>query len=164
MSEGKRFDLAFETRQLIDMGKEIREGETWLYSDMSKKLGATYPYDGKGLYSARRILLRDFGIIFIAVKNVGLRRLDNKEKVGITGQAIETTQRLVRRTSKKLGTIDFMTLPDELRVEVNTGMTVLKVMEHATNRKTFERVRAVVNESKGILSVGRTMELFGEKK
>lgn len=156
------FEISFETRQLIDQGREVKENEIWLYTDMNKLIGLDVQNEHRGMLStARDHLRRDHGYIFDSIPNKGLLRLGNDEKTKLSDRTISGFHRKIQRTREALGTIDVAALTPEKKTELYTGITVLHVVDQATQAKTQKKIRGSIEKTGNILPVKDTLKLFG---
>lgn len=92
------FTLSPETRLLVETLHKVPIGAEITYADLSAALGLDVTGPARGtLNTARRILERDEGAVFVACRGTGLRRLKPEEApdIGATGR------RKIRRTAKR---------------------------------------------------------------
>ena len=154
-----------ETEIIAMLLHDLKPGDVISYDDLSKAIAKDIRKLARpALYSARRILLNEEGIVFDCVRKVGVKRLTDVENVSITGaQGISRIRSCTRRTKKRLRAVaEFEALPPELRVRHNMHMTVLSFVDGSTNHWNIKRLEPAVIKAHAALSLKQTLELFLE--
>lgn len=100
------------------------------------------------LIAAVRRVLRDHDIVFDAVHNVGVKRLDDAAIVGLGHRYTRKIGRMARRARRKLSKVqDFAALPNALRVEHNLRYAMLSVVGYFAGEKQAKRLAGRIQET-----------------
>jgi len=128
----KRFGRSFEVLELIKNLSILKQGESIKYSTLTEIImgdcspgGVKYPY----LLSARRILTNENKMLFRAVPNEGLERLDDPGIVNRSDKKLAATTRAAEKEMRILTFVDFEKLNPELQLTHNTNMSVFNVLK-----------------------------------
>jgi hypothetical protein len=150
--------------------------ETKLLIDFFRnKIGQTLPYRAYGedligrsakpgtvgyryLAGARRILLRDHGIVIDAERRIGVHVCTSEEKIDVMVHHFGKSRRQLRH-SRHIGTAtEYDELSDAKKKKWNTYMTVITTTELFATPAAVRKIEAVVTDS--VLPSGKILELF----
>jgi hypothetical protein len=154
-------NVAIETRMLVDLVKDKPEGTTISYAEMEKEIGrpVTPQTTGYGyLASAKRILLRDHGILIDAEPKVGVRVCTNEEKMLVAGRDVKRARRAVKRSGQKLRSVEYDRLTDEQKRDFNSRMSLAGALELLSAPKAVAKVAQIITDH--ALPSAKTLELF----
>jgi len=155
------FEQGSDARVLVTQFREVAEGEIITYAELAALLGRDPQTAARGaIQTARNRLLRDEGIAFAVVRDVGYRRLHNEEKVSASGSYVDRSRRAARRGLRLLATTEYEKLPAAKQTEHNVRMSVLGVIGHVTRDAQIKRLMGVVADAHAALPVGKTLEAF----
>lgn len=155
-------ELSLETQVIVERLGKAAVGDLVTYQELRDLTGLDVQHDGRGVMeSARRICQRDSRMVFGAVMNEGLKRLDDQGIVGTGGVTLKRIGRAARRGVRTLGCVkDFDALPESARVEHNMSVSVLGALGQMTKRNKLEQVRLAVSNAQTKLPLARTLEMF----
>ena len=91
------FELSAETVRIIGLFKEMKIDETISFATASKRTGVVITSTTSAYHSARRIALRDDGIVIEGVRGVGFARLNGSGMVGKGYRTMAAIRRASRR-------------------------------------------------------------------
>jgi hypothetical protein len=137
--------LKTETRLLIDALRTAPIGQVVTFATLSAACGLDVQAQARGLLnSARRIVARDHGAVFVSERNVGLRRLRPEEAPAL-GQS---ARRRIRTTSGKamskmvaLAEASNGLSPDAQR-KLNAEMAIHGLLREIATDRNAERAQA----------------------
>lgn len=154
-------NIALETKTLVDFLKAKPEGTTIPYAELNELIGRPTEVGGSGhgyLSSARRILLRDHGILVDAEPKIGIRVCTNDEKIIVAGRDVSRARRAVKRSGQKLRSVEYARLDDGQKRNWNARMSMVGALELLSAPKAVERVEKIITDH--ALPSARTLELF----
>lgn len=146
---------------LVDFLATKPEGTTIAYTAMNELIGRPVDPTSEGyryLTSARRILLRDHGIVIDAEPKVGVRVCTNEEKILVSNRDLARGRRAVKRSRQKLTAVQYDQLSDGKKREWNARMSMLGALELMAAPKAVARVEKAIEGH--VLPSARTLELF----
>ncbi len=155
------FELSIDTMLVYEKLITIGEGETIIYEDISAIIHRDIMECRHILDSARRKALNQDRIVFDCVRNVGLKRLDDKLIACIGDGVIPKLRRAIHRGRKALHCVkDFDSLSNVEKVKHNASLAVLGAVAVFTKPKKVARLEASIKDSPRLLSLPETFELF----
>ena len=159
-------ELSIETTLLVERLQRVEVGELVLYKELGEICGRDVQLRGRcSLTSARRICQRDRRMVFEAVVNEGVRRLDDGGIVATGAVNLKRIGRKARRGVTTLACIaDFDALPDAAKVDHNTSMSLMGALGQMTKKRNVERLREGVANAQARLPLSKTLEMFGNGK
>lgn len=112
-------DRKYETQALVNLLSSAKAGDTITYEQMSACAGSEVSSSTGFLASARRIAQRDHNCVFVAVKNVGLKRATDVElATDVSDADVRRSRRHARRAFQKLNCVEsFGSLPNPAQIE-----------------------------------------------
>lgn len=118
--------LSLETARLVEFLKPWPVGEIVTYKSLSEVIGKdTQGMTGRSnLVSAVRVLARDYGQAWGAVRGVGVKRLDPVETLDSVSERTRRAGRQIFRARKTLGLVEYAALPIDKKRE-HDALTVL---------------------------------------
>jgi hypothetical protein len=153
----------------------VRPETKLLVAFLRGRVGQTIPYKQYGedligrsakpgsigyryLSSARRILLRDHGIVIDAEPKVGIRVCTPEEKVDVMAHHFGKSRRQLKH-SRHIGTAtEYDELSDTKKKKWNTYMTVITTTELFTTPAAVRKIEAVVTDR--VLPSAKILDLF----
>lgn len=157
--ESRRGVASIEARLLSDYLKAHDDREVH-YEDLSKVIGANV--QGKArtyLLTARNILLRENGIVFRPLRNIGLVRLTHAEVA-----ALDDREHHIRRTAKKnlleRKSVDLSEVPEEKRMSYVAKVTLATLTVHVYSDKEIKRLEDALPRQDQALTLAQTIEAF----
>ena len=153
---------SIDRRILIERMEKASVGDLLPYSELSALLGRDVREKARGsLYSAVRYLRRQNGMVFAAVSNVGMKRLDDTEKISVAESAMRRIRKTAGRAVEALSCVDdFAGLSEDLRVRHQTLMAGAGAVATITSKKKLDQLQKRVREVGNVLPLAKTLEAF----
>ena len=147
-----------EARLLADYLRKNTDREV-SYADLSAVIGADVQAKGRTyLLTARRIVLRESGIVFRPLRNIGLMRLTHAEVA-----KLEDREQHIRRTAKtnlmERKTVDFSAIPEDARLSCIAKITLATLTVHVHSSKQMKALEGAIPKNKE-LDLSQTLEAF----
>lgn len=135
-------EIGLDTQTLERLLRQVQIGETVAYIVLSTAIGRDVQYEAYGnLRSARRRLLKQERIVFAAVTGEGLKRLDDRGKVGAGRAHIKKAHTQAKIARANLTSVDdFDAMPNELKIDHNIGLAMAGAIIHATSPRTEKAI------------------------
>ncbi len=152
-----------DTQMIYERLSTASIGDLIEYQELTALIGTDVQNKGRGyMETARRMALRDKGMVFQPVRGVGLKRLADTEIVQ-SGQAyITKIRRHARRGMRVLVSVqDFGALPNDLKVRHNATVSMLGAVAVFSGGAAQKRVEGAVEKAGQKISYTKTLELFG---
>ena len=155
------FELAYETKVIIELLKSTKDGEIVDYKEMLNATERTSINAIRGNINTARRVLQEEGYLFDTVRRKGLKRMSD-EDIAVSGVR---HQRHIKRTAKKAireqGSIrDFASLSAAGRYASMVTQTIMATISHATSTKAAKQIDADVKARQEQLTIGQTLEAF----
>ncbi len=153
------FKPGVDAQTLAKFLLKLPEGSIATYEVLSGLIGINVQEERGALDTARKVLLRENGMVFGAVHGVGLKRLSDSEVVEQGSEAVVRIRRATRRSMTRLSTADFDALP---KTEQNTHRMVsatLGAIALCSGTKARHKLEQRI-QSNSALDVGEAMKLF----
>ena len=138
-------------------------GETIPYHELTALVGRDVTKEARGiLYTARRVVLRQKGLVFDAVFGVGIKRLSQEEIPALGEQAIVHIRRTARRARYRIsrGIANYDELPGEKRTQAMVANSMLGALESMANPRQQEKIKALVERSGQSIPMQKVLESF----
>jgi len=162
----KRFGRSFEVLELIKNLSILKQGESIKYSTLTEIImgdcspgGVKYPY----LLSARRILTNENKMLFRAVPNEGLERLDDPGIVNRSDKKLAAATRAAEKEMRILTFVDFEKLSPEHQLTHNTNMSVFNVLKTVGATDKVKKIRNEIGNLGNRLEIAETIKAFSGK-
>ena len=148
-----------DTEVLYSRLRECKKGDEIDYATLGSLIGRNVQGDARGLlYTARnRARARD-GLVFEAIRGIGLKCLSNSETVHAASSALKHVRRYTKRASRKLITVDYDALNKEDQTEHNTHLSILGAMGLMASPRNQAKVLAAVEETHARLPMRGLLE------
>lgn len=143
-------EISIFSQQLIGILIEVETGVVVTYPELSEVIGVDVTSTkGRGyLETARKRLCKDHNIVFDTVRSVGIKRLSDEEIAKTTGESyIKSVRSKSRKTYDKINSADYHNLSKESKINYNSTMTVLALLNHVTNKKSLKRIEDKVQQT-----------------
>lgn len=154
-------NVAIETKLLVDLIKDKEEGTTISYAEMEQCIGRSVKSGTQGygyLSSAKRILLRDHGVLVDAEPKVGIRVCTNEEKMIVAQRDVKRARRAVKRSGQKLRSVEYQRLTEDQKKDFNSRMSLAGALELLSAPKAVEKVAKIIADH--TLPSAKILELF----
>src|SRR5262245_5379089 len=139
-------ETSADTEALAACLRTVPVQGTISYMLLSKQIGRDVQSEARHLLAtARRILLREDQVVFGAVRDVGLKRLGDRELVLSGGAFLSHINRTAARGVRTLTCVqDFAQLPLTDQVKQNTALSLLAVFYEVSKAKGVRRIENAV--------------------
>jgi hypothetical protein len=165
-SERKRYigQVSTDTRALVDAGKLIAVGSVWPYEEMTAILGRDIQGDARSvLESARRIMEREYNIVFGVIRNVGLKHLTDDEAINTGQGTIDHNRRMSRRAAKRIASLKSPeTVSQAAQTKQFTFLSLFGAIVHMTRPRQIEKLSSRVEAAHKELPLAKTLDAFKE--
>lgn len=154
--------LSIEAQELIRRLLRATVGEVITYAELSVVAMGDVQEQKRGvLTTARKRLLEDHDMVFEAISNVGLKRL-NDEEIVVTGEApLVRINRMARRGMRKLACVDYDNLANDLQIKHNARFTLLNFHYQSTQPRQVKSIEQKVEKRGSRLGLQETLRAFG---
>ena len=136
---GKR---TVHTQLLVQAMRQVPEGETFTYAQAEAATNLPKAKLMNYLYSAKDILLKDYGFNFQCDRRVGYTHVPAEQvpKLANTKQ-VKKIRSTASRYRDQLEAVDPFTLSDQARIEHSLGLTNVSLFESVANSKAQRALR-----------------------
>lgn len=139
MKPNPTYERVLETSLLVDFLLEHQADSMIGYAAMNAHIrGDVCGSDRSRLTSARRIIIKEHGIVFGTVRREGIRRLDDTQKIDEAESALPRMAGLARRAKTKLATVNYDRLSAADKLRHQTKMATF-FAAHEMARKTAQQ-------------------------
>jgi hypothetical protein len=146
MMESKRSipELSVDSQVLMKRLAGVAVGETVTYTELSTLIGRNVQTSARGyLTTARRRLKRDDQMVFAAVQNLGVKRLDDLGLVQAGQSGMEHVRNHTRRVVQTLGCVaGYAALPPEVQRAYNLTTAQAGMLLHVTKPAVVKQIEA----------------------
>ena len=142
--------------------KNTKPGDVLTYHEMSDLIGRNVQGEARYIMETARRYAKKERIYFGVITNKGLQRLDDAGKVKAGSGMMSKIRRTTRRAAQTLAAVeDFNSLPNELKIEHNTALSVFGILTQATSKKLQTKIsERVEGVDGGVLAMKKSLELF----
>ncbi len=152
-------ELSIDTQTLERLLWEVPVGDTVPYSTLSEAIGRNVQQRARHiLVSAVRRVLREKRMVFAAVANVGLKRLDDEGVLSVGGEAVHAINRKCSRVVKKLSCVEYDKLPTQGQTTHNVLVSQLGMLKHVTSSPTQKKLEQRIGQAQTKLPVGKMLD------
>lgn len=162
MEKTTPFQITVDARILYERLIKVPPGGFVSYKELSELIKRDVQKNVRYLLeTARRKSLNENQIVFGTIKNKGLKRLEDIEKVSIGENVIEHVRRASKAGIKKIMCVEnFDKLPNPEKIKHNTHLSMLGVFNGLTQRKNIKHLESKIEQAQNKLSLIRTLEMF----
>lgn len=157
---------SFEVKELIKKLTTLKKGEAISYEDLTPVVmgdcspkGDKYPY----LLNARKNLIRNHQMVFKAIPNEGLERLDDSGIVDRSNKKLAGTTRQAKKEMEILTFVDYDNLVPEQKLVHNTNMSIFNVVKTVGRADKIKQIKISIQNSGGRLELAETIRAFDGK-
>lgn len=160
-SKRSLFERAIETQAAIEVMSSIQRGEIATYLALEKAMACSPQKGGRSnVNSARRYLQREHGMVFVAVFNVGYKRLTDTEIVKSSPEALTKSRRASRRAAHRLTCVEYDDLSKEDKVAHQVHLSLFGAIQVLSKADATKKLTARVTETMRSLPLNQTLEAF----
>jgi hypothetical protein len=130
---------------LMQRGLLVEPNEIVTHDELSEVAGCNVRKEGQwALRSMLRILEREEGIIFEAVRGVGLRRIVNGEQIVLAEKGFQKTDRAVVRIRKKIETTRVEALSRPQKNEYQLALVTAQILHQFANPRRYLGIKKAI--------------------
>ncbi len=154
-------ELSLDTQTLERVLMSAQIGDIVTYSTLTASIGRDVTATARGnLQSARRRLERE-RIIFGAVVNVGLKRLDDMGKIAAGQSHIARSRNQARFAQTKTKSVDdFDALPNHLKVTHNVTLALAGALRSMTAPRKIKKLGEAITHPTASFSTRESLKLM----
>lgn len=152
--------LAIETTIVLERLGKAKPGETVSYQELDRLTGCNVRLRRNVLTTSINKLLAEQAMVFVAERGKGIRLLLNEEIPSLGARDIRRIGRISKRCIRRLTATDYDKLSEQKRIEHNTHMTLLSLMQRGSTAKSLSLVQEAVTKRTNPLPLGDTLKLF----
>lgn len=152
---------SIDTKLLLQRLQKAEVGELLTYDELGDIIGRDVQKEARScLLSAIRSCL-SAEIVFGTVRNVGVKRLTDRELAGIGEDVRSHIGRVARKATRKMTLIsNFDNLTNEEKIRHNTTISMLGAVGHITSVKANRSLENKVAASLEVLPLQKTLSAF----
>lgn len=157
--------LSIDVKTIFDRLTKCSVGDIVNYEDMSAIIGRDIRGEKASwiLSSARKRALTQARMLFGAVPNIGIQRLNDSQIVDTGNHALRCIHRASMRAGRKMTAIqNFEALPADKKLQHNTQISALAVLAHVTKEGQMKKLEGLVSKAQVALPLQKTLEAFRE--
>ena len=151
-------ERSITTSLLVDALRKTTDTAT--YAELSAACGIDVKGNRSSLYSAMRIMLRQEGVLFVTVRNSGVKRATASEAVACGLGSIGRVHNEVKRGVTKLASADISKLDNEEKVRFNAAASILGALNLMTQNKSVKRLEVACTPKQDKLTYVETLTAF----
>jgi hypothetical protein len=153
--------MGIDARIIYEELKKLKVGDVISYSDISDIIGRDIQEDRGSLNTARNRLLEDESMCFGIVRGVGLKRLDDAEKVMAADGYLGKIRRASNRGLKTLASTDYSSLSKEDKLKHNITASHLGVLKQIASPKSKKKIeKKVIANASGMISAAAAIDVL----
>lgn len=152
--------LALETRLCLDRLAKCQPGELVSYAELNEITGCNVQQRRNVISTSINKLLSEQAMVFVAQHGEGIRLLTNEEIPSLGSRDIARIGRIAKRSSRRLAAADYDKLSEVGRVQHNTHLTILSLIQRGSTKKTVSLIEEAVGKRAHPLPLGDTIKLF----
>lgn len=155
-------ELSIDTQTLERILEATSIGDVVTFQVLSEAIGRDVQLQARGnLRSARLRLLRHHHMVFGAITNVGLKRLNDEGKIGAAHGHVKRGRNQFRRARQTATAVDnFSALPNHLKVEHNVIVAQSGALLHMTSAKATRTLEGKIGEPEKAFKPKESLELM----
>ena len=156
------FEVSPDARKLAEF---LQPRENATYSEMNRRIGRQINgTDRHVLYGALRILQRDHGIVFVAERNIGIKRATNGQMAMLsTDHVHRKIRRTVRRGRKIEPLVNSQALDPDTRDAFWIGRAVNQVLDAVVGKKMRTKIADEIADRGEAVDIRDVIALFQKR-
>lgn len=142
-------EMSYNTRLIVARFAETKTGEIITYEELSQVIGKNIHNGGIGMvYSALRIVRRDYGFVFETIRKVGFKQASDEEILNSSISILPARMKsLARRESKKIACVNNENMTNEMRVKRDMSLALIGITELFTGTKNLKILEGKITET-----------------
>ena len=154
------FELSFETKLLMRLLGAVPVDGTLTYGAIGAELSQPVESFRGSLSAARRILMRDEGIVFATIRKVGIQRIAGATITNSVAADRGMIRRKATRTLTKLAAVARDTLDAADRSRLDAEASLMGVIASVSRDSAVTKLETATNAKGDRLPIGRVLELM----
>jgi len=156
------FEVSPDTRKLAEF---LQPRDQATYTEMNRRIGRIINgADRHVLYGALRILQRDHGIVFVAERNVGIKRATNGQMATLsTDHVHRKVRRTVRRGKKIEPLVNSQELSPDERDAFWIGRAVTQVLDVTVGKRMRSKIADEIKDRGEAVDIRDVVALFQKR-
>lgn len=156
------FEISPDTRKLAEF---LQPREQATYSEMNRRIGRQIDgTDRHVLYGALRVLQREYGVVFVAERGVGIKRATNGQIASLsTDHAHRKIKRTVRRAKKIEPLVNSQTLSPDERDAFWIGRVVTQVLDVTVGKRMRSKIADEIKDRGEAVDIRDVIALFQKR-
>jgi hypothetical protein len=154
------FELSFETKLLVRMLTAVPVDGTLTYEAISSELSQPLSSFRGALGAARRIVMRDEGIVFATLRKVGIQRIAGATITNSVAADRGMIRRKATRTLTKLAAVARETLGPADRTRLDAEASLMGVIASVARDSAVTKLESATNAKGDRLPIGRVLDLM----
>jgi alkylated DNA nucleotide flippase Atl1 len=158
-------EMAPETRIVIDRLKRMQIGDVVTYGELSAACGKPVSGQTFNLATARRFLVKHNHMVFEAIRNVGLKRLDDTElATSASDKFVEKSRRHAKRSAQKMACVeDYSRLSPAAQIAHTIKISFFGAIAYMARKGQLEKASRAVAGRSGELPISETLKAFSKE-
>lgn len=152
--------LALETRLCLDRLAKCQPGELVSYAELNEITGCNVQKRRNVISTSISKLLSEQAMVFVPQHGEGIRLLTNEEIPNLGSRDITHIGRIAKRSSRRFAATDYDKLSDTGRIQHNTYMTLLSLIQRGSTKKAIGMIEKAVEKHAHALPLTETIKLF----
>ena len=154
-------ELSVDTQVIEKRLAQLNPGETVSYGELSKLIDRDVQGPARHvLESARRRLLKDKQMVFDAVWNEGIKRLEDSDIALLGRRALKHIGRTAKLCVRRQACADYESLPVDTRRTMDASNSMLGAIHAVTKPSMTKKIEDKVAQTQARLPIGTTLEAF----
>jgi len=157
--------VSAETLKIAALFAQGKPGQVWTDESLSEHIGRDVTTEcAHSVRSAVRRVLNEHNIVVHRVRKKGWKMAKPGEVIEGESSVPDGVYRKVKRSLRRLSSVDYKTLPELEKREHDKTATLLGVLGLVASNKGQATVAKKIEDSKAKLDPAKTLELFTSKK
>lgn len=154
------FQRSYETSQLVAVLSKAQPGQILTYIDLGKAINQRIDGSTHALQSARRAVMKEYGLVFDAIVGVGVKCLTSTEIVDASDKSRITLRRRAKSAATKLSQTDYVALDDRARLKYATHQSIFGAIAVMASQRAAALIGKAMSGSARDMPVRETLALF----
>jgi hypothetical protein len=141
-------EISVDTVMVYERLIAAKVDEVITYADLAKTIGRQVPYSM--LSTARHKAMVEKRIVFATIHKVGIKRLADSDIVTLSTASFRSIQNTTRRERSRLSSVEFDTLPRELKVKHSATAAALAMIHEVASKKQLKVLEDKTDSADGL--------------
>lgn len=156
------FTASIDTKMLAELLRSTEIRGIVTYVEMQTRIGRDPQKQARGSLQSARKMLEKEGLVFAAVKNVGMMRLDDIGVIRNAEADVCSIRRKARRSFNRVsqGVHDYVGLNAQEKMRFNATASILGMITTVLDPRRVRKLEDRVKGESGALPLAKTLEAF----